>query len=104
MGSGSAWKDTFSMDWSTSWGGTKAVATGGEGPIKTKEKAREAEILAANAKAIPDARVAKETASNQASSQINARRQAVARSRSVYTSPLGLNDMATTAKKTLLGA
>jgi hypothetical protein len=59
---------------------------------------------AANAKAISDAKMAQETAATQAQASVTDKKRAIARSRSVYTSPLGLSDQATTAKKTLLGA
>jgi hypothetical protein len=47
--------------------------------------------------------LAQKTAASQAAAQITAKKRARAGSRSVFTSPLGLAEQATTAKKTLLG-
>ena len=103
MGSSGAWKDTFSMDWATSWGGAKDVVSGGPGPTATKAEAKQNEVIAANAKAIADAKAAQEGAAAMAQSQIDARKRAMARSRTVFSSPLGLDTQATLAQKTLLG-
>jgi hypothetical protein len=68
--------------------------------------AREAvdSVSAANAKAISDAKAAQELAGSQAMASVTNKKRAIARSRSVYTSPLGLGEQANVAKKTLLGA
>ncbi len=61
------------------------------------------DIEAANAKAISDAKSATDLAASQASASITQKKRAIARSKSVYTSPLGASDQASTARKTLLG-
>jgi hypothetical protein len=71
-----------------------------------KKDAREAEesIQASNAKAIADAKAAQELAGSQAMASVTNKKRAIARSQSVYTSPLGVAGQANLAKKTLLGA
>ena len=58
---------------------------------------------AANAKAIADAKAAKDTAASQAAGALTQRKRSIARSQSVFTSPLGVTDQASTIRKTLLG-
>ncbi len=56
----------------------------------------------ANAAAIKNLQDAQSTASNQAMASVSKRRSQY--SQTVYTSPMGLNEQATTAKKLLLGS
>ena len=88
-----AW-DWSSTDWSSNMNDSNAQ----------KKTDAETKIRNDNAKAISDAKAAEESVVNQASASVTDKKRAIARSRSVYTSPLGMSDQATTAKKTLLGA
>jgi hypothetical protein len=97
MGGGSAKKA-----WSVATLGLSDVATAGSDAAKASKRAQE-DAMAANAKAIADAKLAQESAGEQASSQIAARKRAMSRSRTIFTSPLGLGLTADTARKTLLG-
>jgi hypothetical protein len=60
-------------------------------------------IQAGNAKAIADAKAAQDLAASQAAERITQKKRSIARSQSVYTSPLGLSTEASTSRKTLLG-
>jgi hypothetical protein len=79
------------------------ISAGIATPAAIAAKKKEDEINAANAKAISDAKAAKDLAASQAAASITNKKRAIARSRSVYTSPLGSADQASTARKTLLG-
>ena len=58
----------------------------------------------ANDKAIAEAKLAQDTAGSQAQAQIDARRKRMSSNQTIYTSPLGIQDQAAIAKKTLLGS
>jgi hypothetical protein len=60
-------------------------------------------ITNANAKAISDAQTSVDNAAGQAQASVTDKKRAISRSRSVYTSPLGLASQAQTSRKTLLG-
>lgn len=79
-----------------------AFSAPGTTDLKDAREATDA-VTAANAKAISDAKAATEASANQASAAISNKKRAMARSQSVYTSPLGASDKASTARKTLLG-
>jgi len=66
-----------------------------------KEAAHEADVR--NQAAISQVSQAQSDASSQAQAAITKKRAAMARSRTIYTNPLGIADEANVAKKTLLG-
>ena len=57
----------------------------------------------ANNKAIKEAQLAQDTAASQAQAQIDARRKRVTANNTIFTNPLGIQDQAAIAKKSLLG-
>lgn len=82
-----------------------AVGTSISGSTAQASAARRAAGAAAaqNAKAIADIQTAKDTAASQAQGALTDKQRAIARSRSIFTSPLGLATQAETSKKVLLG-
>lgn len=66
-------------------------------------KADKAAADKANADAIAKAEADKASAKSQAVQQVRARQRAAGRSKSIFTSPLGLGGTAQTIRKTLLG-
>lgn len=88
--------DIMGIDW----------ASGNKGELTARANTKSNEPGGANyeaAKAIAAAKEVESLASAQASETIAAKKRAIARSRSVYTSPLGLSTEATTSRKFLLG-
>jgi hypothetical protein len=83
---------------------TSAVSTANATAQKKAIKNAQNDMNAANDKAIADAKAAQEVAGSQAQAQVDARRRRVADNSTIWTSPMGLTDQATTAKKSLLGA
>lgn len=69
---------------------------------QTKKAA--ATAAAQQAAALASLTTAQNTASTQAQNALTLKRQAAASSQDIFTSPLGLPQQATTAKKTLLGS
>lgn len=61
------------------------------------------DALLKNAAAVQSVKDAQTNASTQAQSALDTRRRSMAGSQTIFTSPLGLTQQATTAKKTLLG-
>lgn len=76
-----------------------------EQSISQGNQAKKAANDASNqqAAAIANLQTAQNTASTQAQNALTAKRQAAIGSSDVYTSPLGLQTQASTARKTLLG-
>lgn len=69
----------------------------------TQTKKAQGAAEAAQAKALGDLQTAQQTASTQAQNALQAKRAAATSSQDIFTSPLGLQTQATTAKKQLLG-
>lgn len=68
------------------------------------QRAAQEELKAKDAAAKADVEKAQVTATSQAQASLTKKKRAVARSESIYTSPLGIGGTADVARKTLLGA
>lgn len=79
-----------------------SVYQGNKQEKQIKNQAADAD--ARNQKALADAKAAQALSASQAQQQIKNRKMAMAGSKTNMTGPLGIQEQATTAKKTLLGS
>jgi hypothetical protein len=95
MGGGDMWSwNPRAWDWET--------GSANDTPVE-RARSQEDATKRANENAIAEAKAAEQKAGAIATESVTSKKRAIARSRTVYTSPLGLSTEAQTASKMLLG-
>ncbi len=84
------------------YGGTKIAQNQAAKKAKSSSTAIQ-DQQAMNRQAVAEAKAVETTATQQATSAVASKKRSRVRSRSVYTSPLGIGGQANVAKKALLG-
>ena len=81
---------------------TKKASSQADTQMRMAQAAQD-DIVARDAAAKADVKQARDTATKQAQATVTQKKRAIARSQTIYTSPLGIGGTADVARKTLLG-